>query len=166
MRFATGRLGPPLKHGSVQKQTLFITVRQRLISRSAIEVEVWTNGMPQQIDRFLTALPRGNRHVYLSWRLSGPDADDEPFYVQRRRPQGDWRQLHDSTPVVSSTDFVDTVPDDGVHEYRVVARQRPSCAARVDTMQPATNLAFEFPLTHAPPPGLYPYRFAIGDIYG
>ena len=120
--------------------------------------------MPQQIDRFLTALPRGNRHVYLSWRLSGPDADDEPFYVQRRRPQGDWRQLHDSTPVVSSTDFVDTVPDDGVYEYRVVARQRPSCAARVDTMQPATNLAFEFPLTHAPPPDLYPYRFAIGDL--
>lgn len=120
--------------------------------------------MPQTIDRFLTALPRGDRQVYLSWRLCGKDDLDEPFFVQRRQPQDDWRDLNRSAPVVTSTDFVDTVPDDELFEYRVVAQSGPSQSVRVEPTLPATNLAFSFPLTYPPPPGCYPYRFAIGDL--
>jgi hypothetical protein len=120
--------------------------------------------MPQSIDRFLAALPRGNNQVYLSWRLLGTDAPNAPFHIQRRRPGSDWQAVTADTPIVTSTDFVDTVPTDEVYEYRIVDQTQISHATRVDTAAPATNLAFAFPLTYPPPPNVYPYRFAIGDL--
>ena len=125
--------------------------------------------MSQPIDRFVTALPRGDRQVYLSWRLLGIDAPDEPFFVQRRQPQGDWRELNSSAPAITTTDFVDTLPaeadrEDARYEYRVIAQSTPSHSVCVNATVPATNLAFSFPLTYPPPPDCYPYRFAIGDL--
>lgn len=120
--------------------------------------------MHQSLDRFLTGLPRGNNQVYLSWRLLASDTLDTPFHIERRQPGGDWQLLTNGTPILTSTDFVDTVFDNGVFEYRVLDGQQASRSISVDAAAPATNLAFEFPLTYAPPPGLYPYRFAIGDL--
>lgn len=107
------------------------------------------------IDRFLTALPRGNRHIYLSWRY----LDQPPFTVQRRQPGGDWTTV---ASVADSTDYVDTVPADAVYEYRVLSDDQPSHPVQVDAAAPATNLAFEFPLCY--PPQDYPYLFAVGDL--
>lgn len=115
----------------------------------------------QTTDRFLTALPRGNHQVYLSWRLLKQDASLAPFVVQRRRPHDSWATIS-VTPITASTDFVDTVAQDAVYEYRILQDDQPSSPVQVDTAIPPTNLAFEFPLCY--PPQRYPYLFAIGDL--
>ncbi|HRW08510.1 MAG TPA: hypothetical protein P5121_25585 [Caldilineaceae bacterium] len=120
--------------------------------------------MTQPIERFLTALPRGNNQIYLSWRLLGTDAIDEPFVVQRRLAGLPWQSIRPETPIVTSTDLMDTVPVPAVYEYRVLTPSGPSLPVSVDSFAPPTNLAFEFPLTYTPPPNVYPYRFAIGDL--
>ncbi|MEZ4682956.1 MAG: hypothetical protein R2932_52985 [Caldilineaceae bacterium] len=120
--------------------------------------------MTQPIERFLTALPRGNNQIYLSWRLLGTDAIDEPFVVQRRLAGLPWQSIRPETPIVTSTDLMDTVPVPAVYEYRVLTPSGPSLPVSVDSFAPPTNLAFKFPLTYTPPPNVYPYRFAIGDL--
>lgn len=120
--------------------------------------------MTQPIDRFLTALPRGNGQVYLSWRLLGSDAPEMPFHVQRRWSGTEWQTLTEGAPMVTSTDFVDTVPIPAIYEYRIIDSAQPSRPVSVDAAAPPTNLAFEFPLISPPPPGVYPYRFATGDL--
>lgn len=112
-------------------------------------------------DRFLTALPRGNRNIYLSWRLLKQDPPDAPFEVQRRRPNGSWEPVS-TTLITTSTDFADTVPQPAIYEYRIMLGDQTSHAVQVDAAATPTNLAFEFPLKH--PPQRYPYRFAIGDL--
>lgn len=49
--------------------------------------------MTQSIDRFLTALSRGDHQVYISWRLLSSDALDEPFHIERRRPRAVWSRI-------------------------------------------------------------------------
>ena len=117
--------------------------------------------MTQSIDRFLTALPRGNQQIYLSWRLLKQDMPSARFEVQRKQPQGTWETVSPN-PITTSTDFVDTVPSDAIYEYRVLNNDQASYTAQVDSDAPATNLAFEFPLCY--PPQKYPYLFAIGDL--
>jgi hypothetical protein len=111
--------------------------------------------------RHLVALPRGSRHVYLSWRFLPEDAPDERFTVERRRPGGQWAVVS-NPPVMSSTDFVDETPEAAPYEYRVVAAETPTVPVRVDAGAPASNVACEFPLRC--PPDHYPLRFAVGDL--
>lgn len=115
----------------------------------------------QPIDRFLTALPRGNHQIYLSWRLLTDDTPSAPFEVQRRQAQGDWETVS-SSPIITSTDFLDTVTIDAVYEYRVISNNQPSYPVQVDASAPPSNLAFEFPLCY--PAQKYPCFFAIGDL--
>ena len=117
--------------------------------------------MTQSIDRFLTALPRGDHHVYLSWRLSSSDALDEPFHIERRCPGATWSRITPE-PVTRSTDFVDTVPEAAPYEYRIVTGHAHSHTVVVDAGAPATNLAFEFPLQSVPQH--FPLKLAIGDL--
>ena len=117
--------------------------------------------MTQSIDRFLTALPRGEGQVYLSWRLLTDDSPSAVFEVQRRQPGGTWETVS-SEPIMDSTDFVDTVAEKTVYEYRVIENDRHSEPVTVDAGANPTNLAFEFPLCY--PPERYPYLFAIGDL--
>ena len=111
--------------------------------------------------RHLVALPRGNRHIYLSWRLLPDDAPDEPFLVERRRPGGHW-EVVSTSPVVETTDFLDEVPDAVPYEYRVVAAETPTAPVRVDAGDTASNVASRFSLRC--PPEHYPLRFAVGDL--
>ena len=127
------------------------------------------------MDRLLTGLPRGNRQIYLSWRLFKEDAPDEPFDVERRRPGDAWQRVS-AAPVVDSTNYLDTAPEATAYEYRVVARSQASNPVRVDAGAEQTNLAVEFPLLHQPtgedadPSGSGVkrsgdgLRFAIGDL--
>jgi hypothetical protein len=115
----------------------------------------------QELDRYLVALPRGQRQIYLSWRLLKEDGPDAAFEVQRRRPGAPWERVS-AAPVSASTDFVDTAPQAAVYEYRVIAGRQPSRPARVDTAAPPTNLAFEFPLQR--PPQHFPLRLTVGDL--
>lgn len=117
--------------------------------------------LAQPIDRFLTALPRGDRQIYLSWRLLQHDRPSTLFDVQRRQPNGAWETVSPK-PITTATDFVDTVAVDAIYEYRVLQNEQPSYAVQVDASAPPTNLAFEFPLCY--PPQQYPYLFAIGDL--
>lgn len=117
--------------------------------------------MPATLDRFLTALPRGNHRVYLAWRLLNRDRPDEPFHIQRRSPSGAWATITDS-PVVDATDFTDTTPSAAPYQYRVVTDSNASNPITVDSSAPTTNLAFEFPLQAVPQH--FPLRMAIGDL--
>jgi hypothetical protein len=115
---------------------------------------------PKTVDRFLTALPRGGRQVYLSWRLLKSDLLQEPFHVQRRRDGASWTTV--SNAITTSTDYLDTAPDLASFQYRIVSTQDQSKPVSVDAAAPATNLAFEFSLQDVPQH--YPLRMAVGDL--
>ncbi len=115
----------------------------------------------QMIDRYLVALPRGERRVYLSWRLRKEDNANTAFEVEHRRPGTPWTRAS-QTPVRTSTDFVHTAPEPVAYDYRVCANGTCSIPVTVDAGDPPTNLAFEFPLRY--PTEHYPLRFAIGDL--
>ncbi len=117
--------------------------------------------MTQTVHRLLTALPRGRRQVYISWRFLSSDALDEPFHIDRRRPGAAWSRIT-SEPVTQSTDFVDTAPEAVPYEYRIVASHTQSRAVTVDAGAPPSNLAFEFPLQSVPQH--FPLKLAIGDL--
>lgn len=117
--------------------------------------------MPDQtVDRCLTALPRGDHQVYLSWRLLASDNANEPFRVERRRPGSRWSAV--SQPITTSTDHLDEAPEAAVFEYRVTSSRDTSMPLTIDAAAPASNLAFEFPLQDVPQH--YPLRLAIGDL--
>ncbi len=113
------------------------------------------------IDRHLVALPRGEQKVYLTWRLLPDDPVDTPFRVERRHQSGPWTRIS-TTPVTTSTDYVDVVPEPLPYEYRVVARGRSSVPVVIDAGRPPSNLAFEFPLQCVP--NRFPLKLAIGDL--
>lgn len=118
------------------------------------------------IDRFLTALPRGEgplgkHRTYFAWRLFPTDRPNEPFHVERRRPGDAWER-RSLAPVTTSTDYVDLVADPDAYEYRVTTPSTVSEPVSVDTGAPATNLAFEFELQAIPQH--FPLKLAIGDL--
>jgi rhamnogalacturonan lyase-like protein len=95
--------------------------------------------------RYLLALPRGDRTVFLSWRLLASDAPDAPFHVERREG-GTWQRVT-AAPVVDSTSCLDQVPSARTWAYRVVAADRtPSETVEVDAGAPASLLALDCPL--------------------
>ena len=51
--------------------------------------------------RYLVALPRGDRKVFLAWRLLASDQPDAPFHVERR--SGDAWQRLTPDPILDST---------------------------------------------------------------
>lgn len=117
--------------------------------------------MPQPIERHLLALPRGENRVYLSWRLLPQDGAQAAFHLERRRPAEGWQQIT-TTPITTSTDFVDTAPEAAIYEYRVRLADRVSHTVAVDAAAPASNLAAEFPLQR--PPQIPLLRYAVGDL--
>lgn len=105
--------------------------------------------MPQH--RHLLALPRGNRQVFLSWRLLPSDAPDAPFHVERGRG-GAWERVS-TAPVTDSTTYVDQAPAAEPYAYRVVtgddtasesvtvdAGAEPSLAARSVPIEDAASV--------------------------
>lgn len=102
--------------------------------------------MPESIHRYLAALPRGDRQVFLSWRLLADEPIDTGYYVQRRRADDDpWRTL-DVTPVTKGTCYLDCAPDATQYDYRILAAGVPSETVSVDAGAPATMAAIQFPL--------------------
>ena len=104
----------------------------------------------QQLYRFLVALPRGERRIFLAWRLLAQDAPDTPFHVERRRGSGeDWVRIT-AEPIVDSTSFLNETPEEKAYEYRVVALTsgalRPSDIVTVDAGAEATIKAVDAPL--------------------
>ena len=95
--------------------------------------------------RYLVALPRGDRQVFLSWRLLSSDAPDTPFHVERRT-NGDWQRVTPD-PVLDSTNFLDLAPDAGACTYRVLALDgTQSETVDVDVDAPSTLLALDAPI--------------------
>lgn len=116
--------------------------------------------MAEQISRHLVALPRGKGGIYLSWRLLPGDGVDEAFQVQRRR-NGEWASI--ISGIVDSSDHVDTTPEMGPYEYRVVdGRGAHSESVTVDSSADPSNLAISFPLQYYPEQ--FPTRAVAGDL--
>jgi len=101
--------------------------------------------MAGNIDRYLVGLPRGNRRVFLGWRLLSSDAPDTPFYVERGRG-GKWQRIS-AEPIMDSTNYLDTAPAAAEYEYRIATPDgATSESVRVDAGAPATLLALDAPL--------------------
>lgn len=98
--------------------------------------------------RYLVALPRGNRKVFLSWRLLKSDSPNAPFYMERL-DVGGWKRIN-SEPITDSTTFIDDAPTAGEYEYRVLASENGeskfSETAKVDAAAKATLKAVDAPL--------------------
>ncbi len=116
--------------------------------------------MSAELDRYLVALPRGERKVFLSWRLLSSDGDDTPFHVERRYGDG-WQRVT-AEAVVGSTNFLDETPEATEYEYRVVVSDgTPSLSVKVDSGAPTTMLAVDAPLM-TPVKGWC--KIALGDL--
>ncbi len=106
--------------------------------------------MAQPVDRYLLALPRGENHVFLSWRLLKDDAQDLAFNIQRRITGGEWQTATDA-PITNATSFLDRTHDGRTYEYRVVSIcqgvQEPSLPVTVDSGAEATIRVVDAPLT-------------------
>ena len=76
--------------------------------------------------RYLLGLPRGDRQVFLSWRLLPSDAPDTPFHVERR-DGGSWTRVTEE-PVSDGTSYLELAPAPTSQAYRVVGADgfRPS----------------------------------------
>ena len=108
--------------------------------------------------RYLLALPRGDRKVFLSWRLLPSDAPDAPFYVERRA-EGEWQRVTDA-PVVDATSFLDQAPAAAVYDYRVVTAAAPSEAVCVDAGATPSLTVLDRPLH----PGDRVEGLVLGDL--
>jgi len=96
--------------------------------------------MPPIQHRHLLALPRGNRNVFLSWRLLNNDAPDAPFFIERM-VNGTWR-FDVGDPFIDSTTALLECPDDGEQQYRIVAADgTPSETVFVDPGSEASCIA-------------------------
>jgi len=112
------------------------------------------------LDRYLVALPRGERRVFLSWRLLPSDQPDTAFHVERRHGK-QWQQTT-VEPIVDSTNFLDQTPEAAEFEYRIVTLDgMPSQSVKVDSGGSATMLAVDAPLM-APIKGWG--KLALGDL--
>ena len=97
--------------------------------------------------RFLSALPRGDRQIYLTWRLLADDAPDAPFHVERRRGTGEEWQRLTQAPIVESTNYLDYAPESESYEYRVIQQNGAASEnVRADAGAPATILTLDLPL--------------------
>jgi len=101
--------------------------------------------MPPIQDRKLVALPRGNRRVFLSWRLLKSDPANAAFFVEHM-VKGTWRFPTDAA-VVDSTTIEFEVKAEGPQQFRIIAPDgTPSETATVDPASPASLVAREFDL--------------------
>jgi len=121
--------------------------------------------MPSTKQRYLTALPRGDGKVFLSWRLLADDAPDAPFFVECRRGKADRWQRITSKPIVDSTNYLHTAAEPGEYEYRVSdADGAASEAVSVDSAAPATICSLDVPLAEpVRRPGAW---IGLGDLTG
>ena len=116
--------------------------------------------MSRNIHRYLVALPRGNRQVYLAWRLLASDAPNKPFYIERRRGEA-WQRVT-TDPILDSTNYLDTTPEAAEYEYRIVTPDGTmSESVRVDAGASETLLVLDVPLVV---PMENAWRIGIADL--
>ena len=82
---------------------------------------------PSERSRYLVSLPRGNRQVFLSWRLLEDDASDLGFHVERRLPGDRWQVLS-SDPITHST-----------RPFRIPSRPKPARGGLLHLPLPARH---------------------------
>ncbi len=120
--------------------------------------------MIQSVDRYMVALPRGNRNVFLSWRLLGDDLPDLGFDVERRETGGQW-EVVSRARVTNSTNFLDRTPHERKYEYRVAAlksdERETSLPVTIDSGAEATIKALDAPLAS---PGADTQLMVAGDL--
>ena len=114
--------------------------------------------------RYLAGVPRGNKTVFLSWRLLKEDDPDTPFDVERRQGRdGNWQRVNDQ-PITDSTNFLDTTPQAGSYQYRVITPDGGvSETIEVDSSAPATLVALSIPMN--PDDEIDTMGITLGDIY-
>jgi len=97
--------------------------------------------------RYLVALPRGEKKVFLSWRLLSTDKTDTPFHIERKSTHTELWQRVTSQPIVDSTNFLDITPKPGRYQYRIITVEGTSSEiVEVDTNSPSSMLALDVPL--------------------
>ncbi|MGQ9607814.1 MAG: rhamnogalacturonan lyase family protein [bacterium] len=113
--------------------------------------------------RYLLALPRGDRKVFLSWRLLDTDTPDTHFHIERQE-SGIWKRIN-TQPVTDSTNFLDITPYDDVYKYRIVAIKDKgseiSESIAVDSGAEATIIVMDIPL---PVPATSIQHIIAGDM--
>jgi hypothetical protein len=98
----------------------------------------------EPLGRGVVALPAGDGHVYVGWRLLRVDVSNVGFNVYRRTPGAPPMKLNDA-PLTKTTDFVDKQPRPGVvNEYYVTTvhdgkEDGPSSVARITPTENASS---------------------------
>ncbi|HAA74743.1 TPA: hypothetical protein DCE37_06465 [Candidatus Latescibacteria bacterium] len=96
--------------------------------------------MPAIQNRHVVALPRGNKEVFLSWRLLKTDPANAAFFVEHM-VNGTWRFPTDEA-VVDATTIQFPVDDSGPQQFRIIAPDgTPSETATVDPTAEASLIA-------------------------
>ena len=117
----------------------------------------------QETHRFLVALPRGEKDVFLAWRLLTEDAPMTAFHIERRRSKSDAWERVTAQPISDSTNFIDSTPQATTYEYRVIAAdESPSEIVEVDALAKPSLLARDIPLNPDDTVG----GIAIGELLG
>jgi hypothetical protein len=108
--------------------------------------------------RYLLALPRGDRKVFLSWRLRKGERRDLAFHVERRGEGEAWERVS-AAPITDSTTFVDQAPEARAYDYRVVAGD-VSEVVSADAAAPPDIVARSIALD----PEVAPAGLALGEL--
>ena len=111
--------------------------------------------------RYLLALPRGARQIFLAWRLLANDAPGAPFHLERRPGEDEpWQRITDA-PLTASTNFLDQAPAAISYQYRVSPLNGSSSEiVSVNAAAPASLAALDVPLN----PDDNPAWIVVGDM--
>ncbi len=113
--------------------------------------------------RYLLALPRGGRKVFLSWRLLETDAPDTPFHIERQE-NNIWERITHN-PITDSTNFLDKTPSSSIYKYRVIAIKDSgdeiSDSISVNSGAELTTIVMDIPL---PVPAFDVQHIVAGDM--
>lgn len=122
----------------------------------------------ENLGRGVVAIPQGSGKVYIGWRMLGTDPDDISFNLYRSADGGKAVKLND-TPILKTTDFVDTKADSlKSNEYfvRAIIRGKEietSKAFKINAQSPALPY-LSVPLQT--PVGYTPNDASVADLDG
>jgi rhamnogalacturonan endolyase len=123
----------------------------------------------ERLDRGIVAINQGGGKVYVGWRLLGTDSTAIAFNLYRKTSGGSDTKLN-SSPIVSSTNFVDTGVDttkDNSYFIRTVLNGVEGSASEAFTLKANTAVRQYIPLKlKSLPSGYYTMHVNVGDLDG
>lgn len=123
----------------------------------------------ERLDRGIVAVNQGNGKVYVGWRLLGTDPENIAFNLYRKTAGGSEVKLN-STPVTSSTNYVDTGVDatkDNVYFVKAVLEGKECDTGESYTLAANTAVRQYIPIKlKTLPTGYYTMHVNVGDLDG